>query len=392
MNNEIIFLTKEQIEVNPLNNWDNGNLRDLVDSIGTLGLVTPLSVIGPMENGLYRLISGERRYKSICEITSKTKEEFQIPCYVVGASDMSKEMQCILIETANLEVRETDIKTINEHRANVMEQLLILSDNAEIKEHNVASKAAEIFKTSDTYARFWQRIFRKGIPPLKEMVKSGELGVKTASQIAKHTEKEQEKAVKEIEQYVLSKNDDVLSDIPDKEEPRATIQDIIQNISSEEDTMEKLKREMPQNEILKNEIPKKEKAEESFFMDMDDEDLDIEIDKDIEAEFNAMFNKTNPKKEPTTAAPVKTATPVASFCNLEDFNPFDADTDDYSEEESSYDSYSSGTHVADTLDDEYMEKLNMVCSWCKEIMKKDELTDEEWHVVEACKEVVDCFL
>ena len=82
MNNEIIFLTKEQIEVNPLNNWDNGNLRDLVDSIGTLGLVTPLSVIGPMENGLYRLISGERRYKSICEITSKTKEEFQIPCYV----------------------------------------------------------------------------------------------------------------------------------------------------------------------------------------------------------------------------------------------------------------------------------------------------------------------
>ena len=125
---------------------------------------------------------------------------------------------------------------------------------------------------------------------------------------------------------------------------------------------------------------------------MDDEDLDIEIDKDIEAEFNAMFNKTNPKKEPTTAAPVKTATPAASFCNLEDFNPFDADTDDYSEEESSYDSYSSGTHVADTLDDEYMEKLNMVCSWCKEIMKKDELTDEEWHVVEACKEVVDCFL
>lgn len=385
MNNEIIFLTKEQIEVNPLNNWDNGNLRDLVDSIGTLGLVTPLSVIGPMENGLYRLISGERRYKSICEITSKTKEEFQIPCYVVGASDMSKEMQCILIETANLEVRETDIKTINEHRANVMEHLLILSDNAEIKEHNVASKAAEIFKTSDTYARFWQRIFRKGIPPLKEMVKSGELGVKTANQIAKHTEKEQEKAVREIEQYVLSKNDDVLSDMPDKTEPKATIQDIIENISSEEDTIDKLKRKMQKKETPENSV-------ETSFADMDDEDFDIEIDQDVEAEFNAMFNNTKAKKEITSPEPAKPATPAASFCNLEDFNLFDTDTDKYYEEESSYNSYSSSNQETNTLDDEYMEKLNMVRSWCKEIMKKDELTDEEWHVVEACKEVVDCFM
>nr|WP_317428775.1 ParB N-terminal domain-containing protein [uncultured Blautia sp.] len=388
MNNEIIFLTKEQIEVNPLNNWDNGNLRDLVDSIKTLGLVTPLSVIGPMENGLYRLISGERRYKSICEITAKTKEEFSIPCYIVGTSEMSEEMQCILIETANLEVRETDTKTINEHRANVMEQLLILSDNAEIKEHNVASKAAEIFKTSDTYARFWQRVFRKGIPPLKEMVKSGDLGVKTANQIANHTEEEQKKAVKEIEQYVLAKNDDFLSDIPDKTEPRATIQDIIENISSEEDTMDKLKREAQEKERPLKEQPKQ--AEPSF-LDMNDEDLDIEIDQDIEAEFNAMFNKTSPKKEMPSSAPVKPAKPEVSFCDLENFNPFDADTGDY-DEEPSYNTYRSDEHVTDTMDDEYMEKLNIVHSWCKEIMKKDDLTDEEWHVVEACKEVVDCFM
>ena len=391
MNNEIIFLTKEQIEVNPLNNWDNGNLRDLVDSIKTLGLVTPLSVIGPMENGVYRLISGERRYKSICEITEKTDEEFQIPCYIVGASDMSKEMQCVLIETANLEVRETDTKTINEHRANVMEQLLILSDNAEIKEHNVASKAAEIFKTSDTYARFWQRIFRKGIDPLKEMVKAGELGVKTANQIAKYTDKEQEKAVKEIEHYVLSKNDVTISDIPDKTEPRTTIQDIIENISSEEDTLDKLKREAQEKEQPLKGQPKRV---DSSFMDMNDEDFDIEIDQDIEAEFNEMLNTTCAKKSTAIPAstPVKPSAPSNPFCNLEDFDPFDTDSTGYDEEEPSYNAYSTSEPVTDVLDEEYLEQLNTVRSWCKEIMKKDELTDEEWHVVEACKEVVDCFM
>ena len=41
MNNESIFLKKEQIEVNPLNNWENGNMEDLVDSIETYGLLTP---------------------------------------------------------------------------------------------------------------------------------------------------------------------------------------------------------------------------------------------------------------------------------------------------------------------------------------------------------------
>lgn len=34
----------------------------------------------------------------------------------------------------------------------------------------------------------------------------------------------------------------------------------------------------------------------------------------------------------------------------------------------------------------------MILSWCKEIMKKDELTDDEWRVIQACKEVGDCFM
>lgn len=170
MNSEMISLTKEQIELNPLNNWANGNMKDLVDSISTIGLITPLSLIGPMENGLYRLISGERRYKSICECTKNTDENFEIPCYIVGDSKMSQEMQSILIEAANLEVRETDIQTLNEHRSNVMEQLFALVEKGEITEREVASKAADIFKTSDTYARFWKRIFSSGIPSLKQMV------------------------------------------------------------------------------------------------------------------------------------------------------------------------------------------------------------------------------
>lgn len=369
MNNEIIFLSKEQIEVNPLNNWDNGNLKDLIDSIENIGLITPLSVIGPIENGLYRLISGERRYKSICQITENSKENFQIPCYIVGESDMSKEMQCILIETANLEVRETDIRTVNEHRANVMEQLLVLADNKEIKEHNIAAKAAEIFKVSDTYARFWQRIFRKGIPPLKEMVKNGELGIKSANQIARHSEEEQEKAIKEIKEHILPKQEeekDISDESSETKNPSVTLHDIINNMSSDTGTFE-------------------EKEDEVITESVDEDSFEINIDKDVEAEFEAMLSseKTN---EPSVSPKTKT---VTSFCNLETFDSF-YDSDNYIKEDTPCNSYNNKSYEGD--DTEYAEKLNTVLSWCKEIMKKNDLSSEEWHVIEACKDVVDCFM
>lgn len=401
MNSEMISLTKEQIELNPLNNWDNGNMKDLVDSISTIGLITPLSLIGPMENGLYRLISGERRYKSICECTKNTDENFEIPCYIVGDSKMSQEMQSILIEAANLEVRETDIQTLNEHRSNVMEQLFALVEKGEITEREVASKAADIFKTSDTYARFWKRIFSSGIPSLKQMVKSGELGVKSANQIAKHLPEEQEKAIKEIEKHILTKEEEpsVAMQEPTgmskpKSEPAITIQDIIDNISSEEDTVEKIKRETSHKKeavsgengnVPKKDVAKKDTPGNYSFMELEDENLDIQIDQDVVAEFDALISPVSPKKklDVSEASSVKPAASASSFCNLEDFNPFETDTDSYTEEDNS--SY-------DSIDDEYMEKLNIVLSWCKEVMRKDELSDEEWHVVETCKEVVDCFM
>lgn len=377
MSNESIFLKKEQIEVNPLNNWENGNMEDLIDSIETYGLITPLSVIGPMENGIYRLISGERRYKSSCEVMKKTNKEFIIPCYIVGEGDMSNEMQRILIETANLEARETDVKTLNEHRANVMEQLLILSDNKEIKEHNVAKKAAEIFKTSDTYARFWQRIFRKGIPSLKELVKSGDLGIKSANKIVNFSEEEQEKAVQEIEQHILTKDKN-----KPKEDTKVTIQDIIDNISTKEDTLD----------LVSNKDTVTE-TEDTSFLDENTQNIDVVIDDDIEEEFNALFGNTkveNEKHDYTSKTP-KNSINTKTFCDLDDFDPFNSDDCDYEDSTSYSDSFNSFEQAHQT-DDEYVEKLNMIHSWCKQIVKKDDLTDEEWCVVEACKEVVDCFM
>ena len=43
MEKKVIILTKEQIELNPLNNWENGDMRDLIESLKSVELITPLS-------------------------------------------------------------------------------------------------------------------------------------------------------------------------------------------------------------------------------------------------------------------------------------------------------------------------------------------------------------
>ena len=43
MEKKVIILTKEQIELNPLNNWENGDMRDLIESLKSVELITPVS-------------------------------------------------------------------------------------------------------------------------------------------------------------------------------------------------------------------------------------------------------------------------------------------------------------------------------------------------------------
>ena len=73
----------------------------------------------------------------------------------------------------------------------------------------------------------WLKYYRKGIPSLKELVKSGDLGIKSANKIVNFSEEEQEKAVQEIEQRILTKDKN-----KPKEDTKVTIQDIIDNIST----------------------------------------------------------------------------------------------------------------------------------------------------------------
>ena len=89
------------------NTFDTEDISDLVDSIRTLGVLEPLTVIGPDPDGKYEILCGERRYKSSLEINKNTDKPLsELPCYVVGNYDMPSVLKKLIIEESNLQSRE----------------------------------------------------------------------------------------------------------------------------------------------------------------------------------------------------------------------------------------------------------------------------------------------
>lgn len=62
---QLFYAASNQIVLNPLNTWENGDMDGMVASIRSFGILEPLTVMGPFEDGNYMLLAGERRLKSI---------------------------------------------------------------------------------------------------------------------------------------------------------------------------------------------------------------------------------------------------------------------------------------------------------------------------------------
>lgn len=234
-NEKFIYIESKDILLNPLNDWEKGDLSDLKNNIQNFGLIEALAVIGPLENNKYKLISGERRFTSICEIEKECGIAFPIPCHIIGDGEMSDEMQSVLIDSANLESREMSLSEKNEHRAKVMENLFSLVNSGELKDKDVAKKAAEIFKVSDTYARFYKRIFSTGSDGLKDMFINGEITVKEAAKIAQFSKDKQEVTLQKIKDSTDLK-EKISDNIDIKKEDIPTISEIISSVSENEIT------------------------------------------------------------------------------------------------------------------------------------------------------------
>ena len=179
----------EQLAPCGFNSYEIEDVDILANEIKIAGLITPLSVIGPMDDGTYRILSGERRFCALSLIHKDDPECYHfVPCSIIGDKSMPLYTQKLIMEIANEGARRFDSIP---HRFNIINLLKEMVENGDLPERKVAAKMADYLGISKKYARYYRAVVFKGMPELQDLVQSGKVNIKDASAISQMEKEKQ---------------------------------------------------------------------------------------------------------------------------------------------------------------------------------------------------------
>lgn len=181
----------ELLDPSPFNTFEVQDVEELVDSIRIYGLLTPLSVIGPLDNGHYSILCGERRYLAIKKIKENYSAEMfnEVPSYVVGDKNMDVVSQQLIIEINNIDTRDFNKE---DHRFQVVRLLKEMEEHGTIDQKKMVAIAAKKLSIHPRYSRMYFSIFKKGSEKTIEAVKNKDIPVHLASNIAQMPKDDQD--------------------------------------------------------------------------------------------------------------------------------------------------------------------------------------------------------
>lgn len=254
-NFKIEYIDIGNIIRNKNNFYEITEIDELAEDIQLNGLNHNL-VVRPIEDGLYELISGERRYTALKDLVDKGENRFKkVPCKVSELNDLDSEIVLIQANAQSRELSEVDkLKQVER-----LTELYKLKKSKGEKVGQIRKKISQDTGLSPAQIGRYSTISKGLIKELKEILEKGNLSIANASEFA-----------------VLS------------EENQRMILDIIKNEVS-----------INKNEAieLKNQLKKIEKEKEELLKDMDEnKDID-EIVKEKTKEVVSKFEKEKIKKE-----------------------------------------------------------------------------------------------
>lgn len=241
------FIPKEKIVPNSLNKkYSQEDIDELRYSILDNGLRHNLSVIYDGENDIYRLISGERRYRAISSMSDKDYEKnfpAGIPCKVEKSSTSEVDEEIMLI-TANLDVRD---KTQEERRWEVLR----LKELYEIKKAkgeitNIGKTIADKLHISERQVVKYMNT-GKLIPELSDMLDANGIKIDEASAFAMLSIDGQNQILALLKEKG-SVDKEELQVIKQKEKEKKELQTLLtkteQELSKKDEVIEELERQV----------------------------------------------------------------------------------------------------------------------------------------------------
>lgn len=221
-NFEIVSIPIEKIEPSDLNKYGIRDIEELAASIEEVGLMHNLVVKAENDNGLYEIISGERRYLACKLLIDNGNEQYKyLPCKIeTTVSDTITELKLI---HANAMARVlTDAEKI--YQAGRINAILYkLKEEGYEFTGRMRSIVANILDVSDAQAGRMIKMDKDLTEKVKEEIKAGNIGITAAYELSTLTENEQTNALEELKEtgYIdvqSHKRKRTLQDVPSKEQ------------------------------------------------------------------------------------------------------------------------------------------------------------------------------
>ncbi len=185
-------------EIAPSQNnfYELSDIELLADDIEREGLKHNLVVAHNSDTGLYEVKSGHRRLAAIRKlIDEKRLTSTKIPCYVDGAKTAA-ETQFDLIMLNATQRKYSDADILHEYEE-IKRTFKALEDEGKPLKGRMRDNIADVLRISPAQVGKIENIKKNAIPEVESAVKSGEMSISTANEVAKLSEEKQQEIIKE---------------------------------------------------------------------------------------------------------------------------------------------------------------------------------------------------
>lgn len=198
------YIDIEKIRKNKKNFYEITDIDELVEDISINGLNHNL-VVRPIENGLYELISGERRYTALNKLVERGEDKFKkVPCKISDLNDLDSEIVLIQANAQSRELSDADkLKQIER-----LTELYNVKKSKGEKVGKIRDKIAKDTGLSPAQVGRYSAISKGLIKELKDILEQGNLSISNASEFAVLSEENQRLILSVIRNEIsISKNE-----------------------------------------------------------------------------------------------------------------------------------------------------------------------------------------
>ena len=216
----------DNIEPNRNNFYEISEIESLADDIERQGLMTALVV--SEQNGRYELISGHRRLAALKSlIADGRRRSGKVPCFIKGAKPNNEtELDLIMLNATQRKYSDADTMREYEELTRIFKELEAAGKPVKGR---IRDRIADALNISPAQVGKLDNIKHNAIPDVEQAVKSGDMSISTANEVAKLTPEKQQKIISEKPQITHK-------EVKDIQRQQNTCADVVPKTDDEHET------------------------------------------------------------------------------------------------------------------------------------------------------------